>query len=258
VEDILGECRRALADGARELVVTGTHIGCFGDGRGGGLSTLLEQLVALEGDYRVRLSSLEPGDLSEQLLELVCGHPRVCPHLHVSVQSLCADTLRSMNRRADGLDRLVGRLAALRARHDSLALGGDFIVGFPGETHEHFTVTLRNAQRASFTHGHVFGYSKRPGTSASAMPRQVDGTEKARRNRLLRDLIAHQHLAFLRSQAGRRHRVVVERTAPARGLTGNYIRVVAEGAQSGRNEWLDVQLSGVHDGPRPFCTARPL
>jgi threonylcarbamoyladenosine tRNA methylthiotransferase MtaB len=235
---------RAVDAGYKEIVLTGTHIGQYSDKERGGFENLVENLAGISGDFRIRLSSLDPRDLSDSLIEMVGSHPRLCRHLHLSVQSLCPAVLEKMGRPVAEHDRFAGRLASFRKRFPLAGLGGDFIVGFPQETEEQFEETCRAVAQCGFTFGHVFRYSKRPGTPAASLPRQVDGKEKNARSARLRGLLGERRCLFVKSAAGTVQRIVVEIKTPASGLASNYLRVEVPGHTAPVNTWLNVMATG--------------
>ena len=256
-DSVVELCRRAAGAGTREIVLTGTHIGQFHDGASG-LEALCGRLAALGGDFRVRLSSLDPRDLTDGILALLGSSPRFCPHIHVSVQSFAPDVLHGMGREATDTERLVERLAAFRARYPHAALGADLIVGFPGESDGMFARTVDGVRAAGFTHGHVFRFSARPGTPAALMrPRVESAVARDRHARLCAHLAALNE-SFLAGCIGQPHRLVIEQAEPVRGLSGNYIRVRVDGGQARPGEWLDVMLTGRLRSAREQCTAEPL
>jgi len=250
---IVRAATRALDIGYHELVLTGTHIGQFRHADCLDLSALLQRLVALDGDFRIRLSSVDPRDISERLVAMVGSHPRVCRHLHVSVQSLSDAVLTAMHRSDISAARIVEELAALRARHPDVAIGGDFIAGFPGETLEMFRQTLDNVLSIGFAYGHVFRFSPRPGTPAASMGDTVDEAEKSRRSEALRALIRETRAGFVRSVVGTRQRMVVEQESPVQGLTSNYLRLGIAGVTRPRNSWCDVTIR-TFDPDTDTCT----
>ncbi len=239
-DTVLRACMQARDAGFKEIVLTGTHIGQYA-GASGGLPALLESILSLQGDFRLRLSSLDPRELSPALTELIAARDRICPHLHISIQSFAPEVLAKMGRPYSRLDVLRERLELLRERVPDLGLGGDFIVGFPGESAAQFEQTLRAVVATGFTYGHVFRFSRRPGTPAATMPGEVDEKEKRERARRLRECLARSQSSFVTGQQGRIHRIIVEYEAPVRGVTANYLRVEAPG-RSKRNTWLSVAL----------------
>jgi threonylcarbamoyladenosine tRNA methylthiotransferase MtaB len=245
---------KAVQAGYKEIVLTGTHIGQYRGGAHCGLENLVEKLADIGGDFRIRLSSLDPRDLSDSLMEMVGLHPRLCMHMHLSVQSLSPAVLVKMGRPLAEHDSLVTRLASFRRRFPLAGLGGDFIVGFPQETEEQFEETCGAITRCGFTGGHVFRYSMRPGTPTASMPQQIDGKEKKRRSARLRELLDECRCLFVKSTAGAVQRIVVETKTPAAGLASNYLRVEVPGHTAPVNSWLNVMVTGT-DGSGGRCVA---
>ena len=235
---------KAVQSGYKEIVLTGTHIGQYSGGEHGGFENLVETLAGISGDFRIRLSSLDPRDLSDSLMEMVGSHPRLCRHLHLCVQSLCPAVLEKMERPVAEHDKFIGRLSSFRKRFPLAGLGGDFIVGFPQETEAQFEVTCQTVARCGFTFGHVFRYSRRPGTPAASMPQQIDGKEKNRRSAKLRELLDERRCLFVKSTRGAVQHIVVETKTPACGLASNYLRVEVPGHAAPVNSWLDVMVTG--------------
>jgi len=242
---VLDVFKRAVDRGYKEIVLTGTHIGQYGDHD---KNIRLEELIALflkvNGDCRIRLSSLDPRDLSDTLIAMAGEEKRVCDHLHVSVQSLCGDVLSSMNRPCRDLDALIDKLSSFRVKYPNAALGGDFIVGHPGESGAMFETTLKHVKQAGFTYGHVFRYSKRPGTQSALRVGQITESEKKMRGDILRDLLQSSHDVFLYSQFSRPLRIIVEDSEPVRGISSNYIKLEVPGVSAQKNSWMRVSLSG--------------
>lgn len=256
---VLAAASSALEAGFKELVITGTHIGQFRDQQGGGVVELLRRLVGLDGSFRIRLSSLDPRELDESLLQMVITEPRICKHLHVSVQSLSAPMLHAMNRPAADVQRIGPLLRELRRELPQCALGGDFIVGYPGEGQEHVDETIHQLQELGFTYGHVFRYSKRPGTPAAQMDNQIAEQVKANRSEQLRAVLEHCSQRFVQQALGTTGRIIVEEGATVRGVTSNYVRIEVEDLTIvQRNRWLDVQCIRVDERQPRSCIARVL
>jgi threonylcarbamoyladenosine tRNA methylthiotransferase MtaB len=243
ISGIVDISKRAIDAGYKEIVLTGTHIGQFRDGNGPaarGLAECVAALASIDGDFRIRLSSLDPRDLSAELADLVTGHPRLCRHVHVSVQSLCDEVLGAMRRSEVTASAILDRLARLRSVYPAIGIGCDIIVGFPGETDGLFRQTLDAVQTAEFSYGHVFRFSRRPGTPAATMTDQVSEAVKTRRAQQIRDGLAESRRRFLRKLIGSRQRIIIEHEENAAGLTSNYVRATVPGRQARQNEWLAV------------------
>ena len=241
--------KRAVDMGYKEIVLTGTHIGQYRDyNKNTGLEELITQFLKVNGDYRIRLSSLDPRDLTDTLIAMAGEEKRVCDHLHVSVQSLCVEVLSLMNRPHARLETLIDKLCSFRQKYPDAALGGDFIVGHPGESDAMFETTLHNVKRAGFTYGHVFRYSKRPGTASMEIDGRIVESVKKTRSGLLRDLLQKSRDIFLYSQLSRPLCIIIEESGPARGISSNYIKVEVPKISARKNSWMRVCLSGKTQG----------
>ncbi len=207
--EILSEARAFLARGFRELVPCGVHLGHYGRDSGDRLIDLLRALVALDGDFRVRLSSLEPTEIDGALGDLLAGEPRLAPHLHVPLQSGDDATLRRM-RRPYASHGYLDRVRLVRDRCPDLALTTDVIVGFPGEDDAAFERTLAVVDAAGFVAVHAFPFSPREGTEAAALDRRVDPRTIRRRVARLLKQVAARRRRWFESRIGTRARVLVE------------------------------------------------
>ncbi|CAN5646723.1 tRNA (N(6)-L-threonylcarbamoyladenosine(37)-C(2))-methylthiotransferase MtaB [soil metagenome] len=185
--------------GAREIVITGVHIADYEDASSGSgadqvrnLEDLVEAILLKTTIPRIRISSLEPAELSSRLLALYEANPRLCRHFHLSIQSGNTATLARMRRRytADAVERIFGEIAS---RLPDAFVGLDLIVGFPGETDEEFEMTYELLARTSWTRIHVFPYSERPGTKALALEGSVPQGTRVRRAALMRELSSQRH-----------------------------------------------------------------
>jgi threonylcarbamoyladenosine tRNA methylthiotransferase MtaB len=253
--DVETACTSAVAAGYKEIVVTGTHIGQYRD-HDTGLFDAARGLAGIDGDFRIRLSSLDPKDLSDPFLEMIGCRPKVCRHCHVSVQSLCGTVLEAMNRPFRDFDSFVKRLATFSRSYPQVGLGGDFIVGFPGETDAMFEETVANVTSIGFSYGHVFRYSRRPGTKAAGLPGQVDEREKNRRSERLRFVLDASHSSFIESAMKNIQDVLVESENPAGGLSSNYLRLDVPGSTAPKNTWLRSIITGT-DPDSGHCIAAP-
>jgi threonylcarbamoyladenosine tRNA methylthiotransferase MtaB len=258
--------KRAVDMGYKEIVLTGTHIGQYRDNqygqaaggrlpsqRNSNLEFLLESLLNISGDYRIRLSSLDPRDLTPSLITLVGGEGRVCGHLHVSVQSLSADVLARMGRPSHQVDLFIDLLHTFRSKYPNCGLGGDFIVGHPGETDAMFEATLRNAERIGFTYGHVFRFSRRAGTAAAVMAGQISESVKKNRSESLRGILEKSRKNFLSLLFVRPLIIIIESESPTRGVSGNYIKVEVPASRAPKNSWMKAVLTGAVRGE--YCIA---
>jgi threonylcarbamoyladenosine tRNA methylthiotransferase MtaB len=240
-----------VAEGYREIVLTGANLSSYGAERpsGPGVAELVAALLEVEGDYRLRLSSFEPSDLTTELVELFCSSPRLCRHLHLPVQSLADPVLRSMRRSYDA-ETAIRAMQQLAEQVSGISIGTDLMVGFPGETEDDFLLTLQRVSELPLSYFHVFPYSSRPATEAATRPDGVPKDEKRRRSRLLRDVGAERAQRFALSQVGTPARVLVERFDTEfqywRGYTDNYLRVTLPAGGSDTNHFVDLTLARDH------------
>jgi threonylcarbamoyladenosine tRNA methylthiotransferase MtaB len=251
LREVVEEARGFVRAGYREIVVTGVQISAYRAGEDR-LSELVRALLAVlpphgEDGVRLRLTSIAPWDLDERLLDL-WSDPRLCRHLHLSLQSGATATLRRMRRpyTADGYLRL---LEQVRAAIPGVAVTTDVLAGFPGESAAEFMASLATVEAAGFAKVHVFPFSPRPGTEAAELPGQVPPDEKKARVERLLAAATQAETAFRRAHLGRRATVLWERPRErmGQGLTDNYIRVLAPEGAPLRNRWSMVELVELMD-----------
>lgn len=232
MREVLDQAQRLAERGYRELTLTGVDPGAWGRDLSDRptLAQLVHRLTKIEELERIRLSSVGVQDYDDPLIELITQHPKMARHVHLPVQSGDDSVLRAMRRgsRRAQLDRLVDRLVAGCA---DLRFGGDFMVGFPGETRAAFDTTRRLLQEGPWSYAHVFPFSPRPGTRAVEMGDQVPLAERNLRGSILRELMQGKDLDYRASRVGRVEEVLVESrresgTHWASGLTSHYVRVV--------------------------------
>ena len=232
VEDVIGEIRALHAIGYQEAVLTGVHLGSYGHDLGSpnGLYDLVRAILAETDVPRLRLSSLEPWDLTPQFFTL-WENSRLCPHLHLPLQSGCDTTLRRMARHTNQM-QFRGLMETARAYIDDPCITTDLIVGFPGETDEEFAISSAFIEEMEFAAMHVFRYSKRPGTPAARMKGHVSEAVKKARSARLIELSDVLERRYCERQIGKRLPVLWEQVAGASedgffnvGYTPNYVRV---------------------------------
>jgi threonylcarbamoyladenosine tRNA methylthiotransferase MtaB len=254
LEDVERQAR-ALGDaGHPELVLIGTHLGRYGvdlEPRAT-LAELVERLLAIDVVKRLRLSSIEPIEISEALLDLVArgAGGRICRHLHVPLQSGCDSVLQRMRRPylAEEYRAIVGRCLE---RVPGLAVGADVIVGFPGETEDDFAETVAFVEGLPLAYLHVFTYSPRPGTDAAEMPDQVKPADRKRRNLVLREIGARKAEAFAAAQVGHELVVVIEEKlhdGRRIGVSDNYLKVTLPAGDGTLHGLVRVRVTGSEAG----------
>ncbi|MDM8273904.1 MiaB/RimO family radical SAM methylthiotransferase [Enorma phocaeensis] len=256
VDAVLAQVRAAEEAGIPEVVLTGVNLGAYDGTRSGDehveIDELLEIVLASTTIPQVRLSSIEPMDVSDRLLATMAEHAdRVAPFLHLPVQSGCTDTLRRMARPYTAED-FFGLARRIRDYLPHASLSCDVIVGFPGETDEEFEASRALCENVGFSRMHVFRYSARPGTPAAAMPDQVAPEVMAERSRIMRDLSSRLALADKRLRVGRRERVVLE--SGRMGTTGSFHRAAVADAPFDAAPaivWADIM--GIDDSGVLVC-----
>ncbi|MDP9113969.1 MAG: tRNA (N(6)-L-threonylcarbamoyladenosine(37)-C(2))-methylthiotransferase MtaB [Acidobacteriota bacterium] len=219
---------RALAAKYREVVLSGINLGRWGRDLGGRtrLADLVRRLLEETAIERLRLSSVEPMDFSDDLLELMTGSPRIAKHVHAPLQSGSDTVLRRMHRKYRPR-HYADRIWKARALMPECAVGADVMTGFPGETDDEFRQSYEFIEGLPFTYLHVFTYSERPGTPAAASAAQVPIAVRKERTRALRDLAARKNLEFRRSMVGKSLSVVTLDNGGA--LSDNYLKVALAG-----------------------------
>ena len=240
-DEIVEEAKR-LADTHPEIVVTGIHIGSYGNDIGSSLGKLVERLVAETDSVRFRLTSIEATEVDERLADLLTADStRIAPHLHAPLQSGSDRVLKRMGRHwytaqayAESVERLIGG-------REVFALSGDVICGFPGETDDDHRATIDLVQSLPFTDLHVFPYSPRPGTAAQRLSGVVSSSVTSRRAAELRALAAGKSARYREKQNGRHADVVV--IGRGAGLTEDYLSVSISNQGIARRERFSATLS---------------
>ena len=244
-KDIYENIRSVVDHGFKEIVLTGVNMGRYKDGDTN-FETLVEHIILMEGDFRVRVSSIEPDQFSDRFLQLF-QHEKLAPHMHICLQSGSEDTLRRMHRfyTAQQFREMCQRIKAFRPDFN---LTTDIIVGFPGETEETFKESCDFAKEIGFSHIHTFKYSKRTGTKAAAMPDQVPEIEKSRRSEIMRAISLENKLNYFEQMKGKTQRMLVERVdakGNAKGYGENYIPILLEGEDLTKNSFISVTLNEI-------------
>ncbi len=235
--------------GFQEVILSGVHLGGYGKDLTPAvtLERLLEMIAERCRIGRVRLSSIDPEELSDGIIGLIAGSEKFCPHFHLPLQAGEDQLLEKMRRRylTDHYRERVERILALMPE---AAIGTDLIVGFPGETAEHFKRYFTFVESLPLAYFHVFPYSTRSGTTAAKFSGRVEANEIKRRSELLRKLGENQRLNFARRFIGARLKVLIEETRDPgsqrlRGYSRNYIKVLIQGPDQLKNHELDVDAS---------------
>ncbi len=244
LEDVRAEVRDLAGRGYREVVLTGINLPAYGKDLGLHLCDAVEAACAEPGIRRVRLGSLEPENLSAEVLRRLRAQTKICPQFHLSLQSGCEATLRRMNRHYTPAEyRAI--VADLRQAFPGCAVTTDVMVGFAGETEEEFLESLRFVEEIGFARVHVFAYSRRPGTKAFDAPDQVPNKLKEERSRRMIAAAKASQRAFFEAQTGRTEEVLFEQTADKNvweGYTANYTPVRAASSKPLNGLLLPVRI----------------
>jgi len=237
--------------GFKEVVLTGIHLGAYGLDLNPpfSLEKLLRRLEKEETPDRIRLSSIEPGDFSSELIFALLQSGKICPHIHISIQSGDDEILKKMNRDY-GHAFLFELIRELHLRIPKLSIGADVIVGFPGETEENFKHTYGLVEFLPFSYLHVFPFSRRRGTPAFQIPDRVDEREIKKRAEAMRELGRQKRQAFYRQFVNQELSVLVEdrrekETGRWKGLSRNYIPVLLthQNRIEGHRDWVNQECT---------------
>ena len=244
LEDLTSEINSIAENGYKEVVLTGINLSAYGQDIGLHLCDAVETACKPENISRVRLGSLEPEQLSEDVIKRLSKQKKLCPQFHLSLQSGCDETLKRMNRHYSSEEYLT-IVRNLRKVFPNAAITTDIMVGFPGETVEEFTKSLEFAKKISFAKVHVFAYSRRPGTKANDAPDQITQAEKERRSHMMIELTQKTKEDFFKKQVGLTEPVLFERECEKgvyEGYTENYTPVTAPSGKNISGEILQVRI----------------
>jgi threonylcarbamoyladenosine tRNA methylthiotransferase MtaB len=244
-EQVIHEINLRSSDGYQEIVLTGTEIGRYQSGKIN-FNGLVELVLNETEIPRIRLSSLQPQEISPALLDL-WKNPRLCPHFHLSLQSGNDSVLARMNRRynSDDYKKAVGQI---RSQIQEVAITTDVIAGFPGETEKEFQDSLDFCRKIEFSRIHVFSYSARESTRAAGMPEQVEDRLKKTRSDFMLAQAEISSQDFRKRFAGRTRMVLFEQTSGglSSGITGNYIKVYTKNRKDLTNRLLSTKLIEIY------------
>lgn len=258
-ENILINVRSSIAAGFREITLTGINLGTYGmdSDPPETFSSLVADILDLEGDFRVRLSSINPMEIDDRLIELMAERDNLCPHFHIPLQS-GDDTILSRMRRNYNVRQYREGVAKIAHRVPGLGLGADIIVGFPGETDAQFENTRRLVEDLPFTYLHVFSYSPRAGTEAASLANDVPKAVKKERNKILTELENQKAHQFRRGALNQTVPVLVEnsrdpKTGRLRGHSDTYIPISFEGGDDWMNRIVPVRIAEVSEQQVSGC-----
>ncbi len=249
VENIIEQINLFANEGYYETVLTGIHIGQWGMDFEipKNLMYLLEK-IENTNIHRYRLGSLNPTELTYEFIDFLSQSKKFCPHFHLSLQSCCDKTLKSMNRQYS-VNQIKDITEYINNKFKNCYIGSDIIVGFAGETNEDFEATRKNLEELQLTKMHIFPYSRRLGTSADKLPHQVNENIKKERCSILQEISNKKLYEFLKSNIGCINEVIIEKnrdkkTKFLKGITKNYINVLIDADDSLKDTLKNIEITG--------------
>ena len=257
-ENILDNVRHAIDGGYKEITLTGINLGTWGMDfhLKEAFSSLVEDIANLNGNFRVRLSSINPMEIDDHLIELISQHEKICPHLHIPLQSGDTEVLSKMRRNynAKQYEHIVRRASE---KISPLGLGADVIVGFPGESEVSFEHTRKLIEELPFSYLHVFSYSPRSGTEAHNFKNNIKNITKKERNLILNDLVKEKARQFYKSFIGKKVTVLVEERKQAdgvlKGYSEHYIPVSIDAEGFLQNQLVSVLITEIRKNKLIGC-----
>ncbi|MBK8945281.1 MAG: tRNA (N(6)-L-threonylcarbamoyladenosine(37)-C(2))-methylthiotransferase MtaB [Ignavibacteriae bacterium] len=235
--------------GYKEIILTGVNVGDYGKNIQENFYSLLQKFVNVEGDFRIRISSIEPNLLSDEIINLAAENPKICNHFHIPLQSGSDKILKLMQRRYNTtfyknvIEKVVNKIP-------DVGIGIDIIIGFPGETEKDFLDTYNFLNELPASYLHVFTYSERPNTKAILMNEKISHEEKKRRSSMLRILSEKKKNIFYRKMIGKNLHVLFEETEKENhlyGFTSNYVKVKYPFETDLANTFKFVNIKSVND-----------
>lgn len=252
IENIIEQISLFAEEGYKETVLTGIHIGQWGEDFTPklNLQNLLEKIERTE-IKRYRLGSLNPLELTTEFIDFLAESEKFCPHFHLSLQSVCDKTLKAMNRRynAENIKNLVNYI---NKKFKRAFIGSDIIVGFPDETESDFETTYNNLAELNITRIHVFPYSRRKGTIADTLPNQIQQEEKKRRVSIIQELSDKKLTEFFEKNLETQNEVIIEKqrdkkSGLLKGVTKNYINVLIDADDNYKDKLVKVKLTALSE-----------
>ncbi len=247
IANVVKQAEEIVASGIKEIVLTGVNTGDFGANTGENFYQLLKALEKVEGLKRLRVSSIEPNLLTDEIIELAAQSNVIVPHFHIPLQSGSDEILKSM-RRKYLTDLYTSRVQKIKSLMPHCCIGVDVIVGYPGETEEHFLETYNYLNQLDISYLHVFTYSERVNTTANKLPGKVYPHVRADRSKMLHILSDKKRRHFYEQHIGKTYPVLWEAENDANvmyGFTSNYIKVKTTYDPVFVNEIMNVEITGI-------------
>jgi len=250
IDEAVKEFKKLVSSGYKEIILTGVNVGDYGKSEVSNLYNLLNQLILVDGEYRIRISSIEPNLLTEDILELVGSSNKLCKHFHIPLQSGSPRILRAMQRRYS-VEEYESLILRAKERIENLSIGVDVIVGFPGEEEEDFITTHNFLRDLPVSYLHVFSYSERPDTPAATMQSKINVGERKRRSNILRILSEKKRQEFYRSMIGKKLEVIFEAEnldGKMKGFSSNYVKIISDAKTEFINKLTEIKITGLENG----------
>jgi threonylcarbamoyladenosine tRNA methylthiotransferase MtaB len=248
-ELVVDEFKKLVQQGYKEIILTGVNVGDYGKQNDVAFYDLLKKIIVIDGDFRLRISSIEPNLLTDEIINLTAESNKICNHFHIPLQSGSNKILRLMQRRYTVEDYIKIILKA-KDRIPDIGIGVDVIVGFPGETEKDFMDTYNVLLELPISYLHVFTYSERPDTKAIMLSGSVKPVERKRRNNMLRILSDKKKNYFYNQMIGKNLDVLFESQDDdtIKGFSSNYVRIKNEYKRTLENQNCIVKVMGVQNG----------
>ncbi|MHB1688105.1 MAG: tRNA (N(6)-L-threonylcarbamoyladenosine(37)-C(2))-methylthiotransferase MtaB [Ignavibacteriaceae bacterium] len=248
-DELISEFKHLVASGYKEIILTGVNVGDYGNSYQTNLYNLLLKMIVVPGDFRIRISSIEPNLLSDEIINLTVQSEKMCKHFHIPLQSGSPKILKLMQRRykVSDYEKLIEKV---NGKISNVGIGVDVIVGFPGETEDEFLETYTFLRDLPVSYLHVFTYSERPDTKAIEMEGQVDVYERKRRNNMLRILSEKKKQIFYKEMIGKELEILFEAendNGMIKGFSSNYIRVTNKFDPALVNKISRVEITNVSE-----------
>lgn len=249
-ELVVEEFTNLVKQGYKEIILTGVNVGDYGKSYDLNFYELLKKLIRVDGNFRIRISSIEPNLLTDEIINLTAESEKLCKHFHIPLQSGSDTILRSMQRRYSAEDY---RQVILKTKHliPDVGIGVDVIVGYPSETEKEFMETYNFLLNLPISYLHVFTYSERPDTKALTISESVDPAERKRRSKMLRILSDKKKNYFYNQMIGKNVDVLFEskdEDGTVKGFSSNYVRVQNRFNKDLENQICNVAVSGIENG----------
>lgn len=250
--EVIKEVTDLVNNGYKEVVLTGIHTGNYGVDLNTNFATLLKELVKINNLKRLRISSIEITELTEEVLDVIKNNKIIVDHLHIPLQAGSDEILKLMNRKYD-LDYFYNKIKDIRKIRPEISITTDVLVGFPGETEEMFTRTIQTCNELELTKIHVFPFSLRKNTKAESLPNHIENEEKKSRARRLLEVSKKLELTYYNKYLNKEVEVLIEETKDGSsfGHTGNYLYVkINKGLE--HNTFVTVKITDIQ---YPYCIA---